>query len=172
MNLRGYTLLEMIVSVGVFSVVMLAGTGAYLTLIELNRQARATSDVVTNLSFAIDSMARNIRTGVDYHCNMTGTNCTSPLGTSFRFTDPSGDDIDYELSSSGQILATIDGVQSPITDPRITIDALNFYVRGVGTGDGIQPQVTVIVRGTAPGAKGLDVGFTIESGATQRLLDL
>ncbi len=175
-SMRGYTLLEMIVSVGIFSVIMLAATGAYLTLISLDRQARATTDVVTNLSFAVDAMSREIRTGTDYRCNKTGTNCTGTCSTSrsLRFTDAQGRQVDYELSG-GQIMARVAGAQSALTDPRISVEKFCFYVRGVGkTGDErtIQPQVTMTIRGNIPTSNGQNVSFTIQGGATQRFIDL
>lgn len=181
---RGYTLLEMIVAVGIFSIVMLAATGAYLTLIDLDRKARATNDVVSNLTFAIDSMSRATRTGTGYKCNNNASspNCTntnSP-GTSLGFTDSESPNrnILYTLEG-GQIFATIcspapcsGGAKSPLTDPRITVQALNFFVRGVGTGDSIQPQVLFTVRGVMTIGQGKTVDFSLEGGATQRLLEL
>lgn len=172
---RGYTLLEMIVSIGIFSVIMLAATGAYLKLIALDREARSLNELVTNLSFAVDSMARAARTGTDYKCNKTGTNCTN--GTSFRFTDADGRQIDYELSG-GRITESIDGSAVALTDPRITISALNFIVRGVdgGTpescGSRIQPQVIFTIQGSLATGQGDSVSFSIEGAATERLLDL
>lgn len=175
---RGYTLLEMIVAIGIFSVVMLAATGAYLTLIDLDRKARAINDIVANLSFAVDSMARAVRTGINYKCNGTGTNCTSTPGTSLAFTDESGRGISYTLSS-GQVLETITPVTgspftSAITDPSITVSTLNFYVRGVGTSGenpGVQPQVTFIIKGSIPSGHG-PVDFAVEGAGTERLLEL
>lgn len=178
MHMRGYTLLEMIVAVGVFSVIMLAATGAYLTLINLDRQARATTDVVTNLSFAVDSMARSIRTGTDYECNnVPEQNCTgAQYGTSLGFTDSDGRDVVYSLSGE-QLQVTIDPgaggpVTTPLTDPRVAVSTLRFYVRGVGLGDGIQPQVTIVLRGTMLTGEGDEVEFSIQGGATQRFLEL
>jgi prepilin-type N-terminal cleavage/methylation domain-containing protein len=169
---RGYTLLEMLVAVGLFSVVMLTASAAYLTLIDLDRQARATNDVVSNLSFAVDSMSRATRTGTNYECNMiNGNNCPTTPGTSIEFTDESGRTIDYELLN-GQMIATINGSASALTDSRITIQTLNFYVRGVGTGDGIQPQVTFIIMGVLTTGPGKTVNFSIEGGATQRVLEI
>ncbi len=170
---RGYTLLEMIVSVGIFSVIMLAATGAYLKLIALDREARATNELVTNLSFAVDSMSRSVRTGSDYKCNKTGTNCVN--GTSFRFTDADGRQIDYELSS-GRVTESINGAAVALTDPRISINTLNFIVRGVGAaescGSRVQPQVIFTLQGSLVTGQGDSVSFAIEGSATQRTLEL
>lgn len=176
---RGYTLLEMIVAVGIFSLVMLTATGAFLTLIRLDREARLTNDVVTNLSFAVDSMARTLRTGTNYDCTPASQgsydNCLGG-GTSVRFTDADGRAIVYALSS-GQITVSINGgAATPLTDPRVSIQTLTFYVRGVGTtesaGQKTEPQVTFTIYGQMTTAQGNSVDFTIQGGATQRILEL
>lgn len=169
---RGYTLLELIVSVGVFSMVMLAATGAYLNLIRLDRQTRAVNDIVTNLSFAVDTMAREIRTGTGYQCE-GATNCPSS-GTWFRFTDSKGRVVTYQIVS-GKIVATTAGIASELTDPRITISSLRFYVRGVGTTGAdllLQPQVTFAIRGSIVAGTGNTIPFSVQSSATQRLIEL
>lgn len=172
-SMRGYTLLEMTVSVGIFSLIMLAATGAYLKLIALDREARATNELVTNLSFAVDSMSRAVRTGSDYKCNKTGTNCTN--GTSLRFTDDQGRQVDLEVAG-GRITETISGSAVPLTDPRIAIDTMSFIVRGVGAaeacGSRIQPQVIFVIKGSLVTGQGDTASFNIQGSATQRILDL
>ena len=64
----GFTLVEMIVSLALFSVVLTISVGALLMLIATNQQLQAEQSVMTNLSFALDSMAREIRTGTHYYC--------------------------------------------------------------------------------------------------------
>lgn len=188
---KGYTLLELIVSVGIFSVVMLAATAAYLSLISLDRSARATTDVVTNLSFALDSMAREIRAGKLYACNNSAStfNCgyaeygTNP-GNSFAFTDGRAAPrrIVYSVNASNQLEASVtpasggSTVTYPITDSRIRIDKLNFYVKGVGaagvTGEAVvQPQVLFVISGVMQVAPDEQINFSIQSSATQRLIE-
>ena len=185
---RGYTLLELIVSLGIFSVVILVVMGAYLTLISLDRQARANSQLATSLSFAIESMARSLRTGSEFVCNgnTNSPNCTNG-GSSISFclegrTCRDGDSDEqylttYFLRSNGTIgqcsgrLCT-DSASEPLTDSRIAIESLRFYVRGVGSGDGTQPQVTFVLAGSMTTDQGETTDFNIQTSATQRLLEL
>jgi len=89
----GFTLIEMIVSLGVFSVVITIAVGALLVLIATNQQLQAEQSVMTNLSFALDSMTREVRTGTNYYCvGATNYNQFGPSGV-FR----GGIDIDDEL---------------------------------------------------------------------------
>ncbi len=68
-NTLGFTLIEMIVSLGVFSVVVTTAVGAILVLIATNQQLQAEQSVMTNLAFALDTMTREIRTGYNYYCD-------------------------------------------------------------------------------------------------------
>jgi prepilin-type N-terminal cleavage/methylation domain-containing protein len=64
----GFSLIEMIVSLALFSVVVTISVGALLVLIASNQQLQNEQSVMTNLSFALDSMTREIRTGTNYFC--------------------------------------------------------------------------------------------------------
>lgn len=64
----GFTLIEMIVSLALFSVVVTVAVGALLMLVSTNDQLQGEQSVMTNLSFALDSMTREIRTGTFYVC--------------------------------------------------------------------------------------------------------
>jgi prepilin-type N-terminal cleavage/methylation domain-containing protein len=74
---QGFTLIEMIVSLAIFSFVITIAVGALLMLMSANKQLQGEQSVMTNLSFALDSMAREIRTGTFYYCesksNYSGT---------------------------------------------------------------------------------------------------
>jgi len=65
---QGFTLIEMIVSVAIFSIVATITVGALLILIGTNQQLQTEQNIMTNLSFALDSMTREIRTGTNYYC--------------------------------------------------------------------------------------------------------
>jgi prepilin-type N-terminal cleavage/methylation domain-containing protein len=65
----GFTLIEMIVSLGIFAIVVTTAVGAMLMLISNNQRLQAEQSVMTNLSFALDTMTREIRTGFNYYCD-------------------------------------------------------------------------------------------------------
>jgi prepilin-type N-terminal cleavage/methylation domain-containing protein len=65
----GFTIIEMMVSLGVFAVVITISVGALLMLIATNDQLQAEQSIMSNLSFAVDSMSREIRTGTHYYCD-------------------------------------------------------------------------------------------------------
>lgn len=86
----GFTLIEMIVSLALFSVVVTISVGALLTLIASNRQLQDEQAVLTNLSFALDSMSREIRTGSAYVATSRPNLNAGGSGNAFR----SGNNLD------------------------------------------------------------------------------
>lgn len=75
----GFTLIEMIVSLALFSVVVTISVGALLVLIASNQRFQNEQSVMTNLSFALDSMTREIRTGTKYFCDSRNNAASGPL---------------------------------------------------------------------------------------------
>jgi prepilin-type N-terminal cleavage/methylation domain-containing protein len=83
-NNKGFTLIEMIVSLAVFAVVVTVAVGAMLVLINTNQQLQAEQSVMTNLSFALDTMTREIRTGYNYYCWSNPNNNNNGQGAIFN----------------------------------------------------------------------------------------
>ena len=187
---RGFTLVEMIVAVGLFAVVMIVCVGALLSLVSANRKAQALQSVMNNLNVALDGMARTVRMGNDYN-GMVG--CTSgydgtaphdcangttqvsfvPFGSTaedpqwvYRFT--------HDANGNGQIEKSENGTTFlPITAPEVSIDEMLFYVVGTNRHDSVQPKVVIVIKGSA-GALGTTARttFHIQATAVQRVLDL
>lgn len=180
-KVHGFTLVELIVSVGLFSIVIVIAMSAYLSLIALDRKARATNDIMTNLSFVTESMSRSIRTGTNYDCGGIGSVANCPSGSNyFSFVDENGQTDTYLLNTTDGTIRTCQNSSTctangatVLTDPRVTVTNLTFYTQGAGTGDGIQPRVVFVMSGSiTPDTQSSPVSFTIEGGATQRLIDL
>ena len=75
---KGFTLIEVMVSVMIFSVVMTVALGALLAMSESDRRAEALKSVINNLDFAMDALTRTVRTGYNYHCGVSGSDLTTP----------------------------------------------------------------------------------------------
>ncbi len=170
---KGFTLIELMVSIALFSVVVAIVAAAFTSLLSQNRIALATNNISNNLSFVVDSMERSIRTGSGYSANAS---YSGGGAASFSFTDDQGNPVTY--SSSGGSITECYGsgcTASPMTDPNITISYLRFYVQGVdtGNGDNTQPQVTFVIKGqmtTDP--VHAPVSFDIEGAATMRQINI
>jgi len=167
----GYTLIELIIAVGLFSLVMTLASGAYLVMISLNRQVQGIATGINDLSFALETMTRDIRTGSTYNCGGLG-DCPSGA-SSFSFKNKNGDQVSYSVSSS-VLQKTVGTTQSAVTGPSVTISSLTFYVFGSHRvpSDYEQPRVTIIVSGMVSAGPGKTQSFTVETGATMRGSDI
>jgi len=183
---RGFSLVEMMVSVSLFAVVMLVATGALLSLMDASRKAQALQSVMNNLNIALDGMVRGARMGSTFHCGNIGV-LTQPRdclgGDIFLAFEPFGgdpsdvkDQVLYWFDQNDRRLyKSVDGGVTgfAITAPEVQIDDLTFYVTGSTPSDSEQPKAVITVKGTA----GIDrvktrTSFSIQATASQRLLDI
>jgi prepilin-type N-terminal cleavage/methylation domain-containing protein len=183
---QGFSLIEMMVAVALFSIVMVISTGALLALIDATRKAQALQSVMNNLNIALDGMVRSIRMGHTFHCSNLGTK-TDPRdcinGDSlFAFEAFGGDSNDISDqwvywfdSGTNRIYKSENGGSTgfAITAPEVKIEDMKFYVTGTTVADDKQPKVVITMRGTAGAEKiKTKTTFSIQATATQRVLDL
>lgn len=64
----GFSLIEVLVSLSIFTIVVTISVGSLLVLIDANAKSQSMQVVMTNLNFTLDSMTREIRTGDGYFC--------------------------------------------------------------------------------------------------------
>jgi prepilin-type N-terminal cleavage/methylation domain-containing protein len=188
---RGFTLIEMLVSVALFSVVMLIAGATLLSLVYANRKAQALQSVINNLNVSLDGMVRNVREGNNYRCGGESSSygdCTT-AGTVIYFTpfgstpdDQPQDDWAYAFDSTGQYCG-VDRICEdqynqgwvPITSQEVQIKSLSFYVVGTkpaSKGGTQQPKIIFIIKGQAGLQASTISTFDIQATAVQRVLNL
>ena len=178
---HGFSLIELLVSVALFTVVMTASIGTLLALINANQKAQSLKAVINNLEFSLDSMSRTIRTGRLYYCTdsvpgtLPGTDTLDcPDGArGIVLTDDHGNRLAYRLGG-----ATIERRDSnsgatwiALSAPEVVIEDMRFYVTGSALGDTAQPTATISIRGHAGSKVSTDSSFNVETTVTQRVLD-
>lgn len=65
---KGFTLIEIIVALMIFSIVVVVALAALVRIIDANKKAQTIQDAVVNMSFTMESMTRELRTGSVYYC--------------------------------------------------------------------------------------------------------
>ncbi|MEK7531417.1 MAG: type II secretion system protein [Patescibacteria group bacterium] len=179
----GFTLVEMIVSVGLFTAVSFIATGSLLSIVLVNKKVQAQQAVMNNLNFALESMTRDIRVGKAYHCG--GGTFTDPQdcsggGDYFSFLSAeNAQQYVYRLEPGGSVIekSTEGGVLGSYTDltaEEIHINSLSFVVKGSALGDGIQPSVLIALSGYAfieSQSRPEKVDFSLQTTVSQRLID-
>ena len=68
----GFTLVEMIVSLAIFSIVAVVALGALIRIIDANKKAQTLQTAITNLNYALESLSREMRVGTKYQCGQGG----------------------------------------------------------------------------------------------------
>lgn len=169
----GFTLIEMLVAVFVFSVIMTIATGAIFSIVSANKTSQALKSVLDNMSSALDSMSRDIRYGGNYFASSE---------KEFSFEDRNGNPVIYvfdppNLSSSllpDEAVFRCDGSISDrtcfrLTAPEVHVRKMSFYVKGEDAGDQSQPRLLMIIDGYAK-AGSAQTDFNIETMVNQRNL--
>jgi len=185
-SLTGFTLIEMLVAVSVFTVVISIALATLLNLSSTHAKTASTRNVLDNFNFAVEFMARSMRTGVNYHCGSplsnlrTTRNC--PTGDDFfAFIDQFDRLVAYRLNidaaGRGSIERAECGVSGcalaqwiAVTAPEINVEKLRFYVRGAGT-DLEQPFALIIVQGSSGIKETEKTTIYLETYVTQRIFD-
>ena len=192
-------MVEVLVSVALFSIVMVVALGALVSLSSAVKRAEALDTSTNNLAAALDAMSRAIRTGYVYHC---GPGWTLPLSTQdcaggdSRFTFQDGDNpsnqVTYCLVDATADAANCSGSTScpsgdscivsrskagsafvPLTSAEVNVSNLSFIVNGSapGPGDLVQPKVTMLLVGTISLGGGVTSSFKLQTSISQHLYD-
>jgi len=67
----GYTIIETMIAVSLFILIVVAGVGALLNANVVHNKSQNMRSIIDNLSFIMEEMSRNIRTGYNYRCVST-----------------------------------------------------------------------------------------------------
>ncbi|MES2213564.1 MAG: prepilin-type N-terminal cleavage/methylation domain-containing protein [Patescibacteria group bacterium] len=174
-SVRGFTLIEMMVSLAVFSVVVVLSMSAIVSVLDSNQKSQTLRSAMDNLNVTLESMTRAIRFGTTYHCGLTGSGTADCGGgdTGMMFIGSDGVRVRYNLSE-GRIVRSSDiGAYTPMTSADIIIEKLTFYVSGSTPypGDNLQPRVVIVIKGYTGAKASTKTSFVLSTTISQRQLD-
>jgi type II secretory pathway pseudopilin PulG len=187
----GFTLVEMLVAIAVFMSVMVVAVTALISIVNANRKSQAIKSVVDNVTFAIDSISRDMRSGTDYRCGdlsssgllSDGSDCGNGSGgiqyknpdntfTQYRFVSTEESPIaNIQKRSCTPNCASWLAMTAPISNVNIT--NMTFYVLGSETslsarGSRRQPRAIITLEGVAgDDTKGTKTTFQIQTTVSQ-----
>lgn len=178
MRNRGFSLLELIVAMGVFSIAAVVVVGSFISLLDAQRRAVANQTAMDNIRFAMDAMAKEIRTGSNYANTCSFADYIPATGVkpfpcpAIKFINAKKEEVFYRWRNiDGSVIekaidpvlsfSCIDNFDDPIhsacpdtgkflaiTDEKVRIDDLKFYIIGNAPGDGLQPYVVINIEAT------------------------
>lgn len=162
---KGFTLVEIMVSLAIFSLVMVVALGAFLKIVDLNKRAQSVESAVNNLTFTIEALTRELRTGQSY------STATWPLSFIGKY-DSSNQPIyyAYRLDSNRIQRATrvgsmpVAGDFSYTTSPNVKITTLSFNLVA-----NTIPMVNIYAAGEVGSVEKAKATFDIQTSISQRL---
>ncbi len=198
---KGFTLIELMVSLTIFSMVMVVSIGTLLTLIDVNAKAQALYTASSNLAFALDSMTRELRTGYHYYCDESASHSNLPEdnssddnptrdcddpdnpGVFIAFTREkdkrrvgyrlNGDSIEVRIEEQNGAL--VQG-WTPITADNVVVTSLDIIVWNSDTffadNDTDQPSVDLRIKAYVNNGLETNTDFNIQTRIVARRLDL
>lgn len=185
---KGYTIIETMIAVSIFLVIAVTGMGALLNANLLHQKSQDVLSIIDNLSFIMEDVSRNLRTGYDYHCidgtaagSITGTDTYScpggGAGISFK-SSVDGSQWVYAVYEDGTIQKSTSsgapGTFVVLTSSEIEIDAdSGFSVFGAKPPpvDSVQPFVTIKLSGKI-NYKNVVTPFSLQTSVSQRAIDI
>lgn len=197
----GFTLVELMVTVGLFMIIVAIAVGAFTNALRAQRQVSSLISAESNVSLAVEQMARQIRTGYLFCHDATYPNtesgCDDPSNMTFPscvidtttdgpqhpiWTCPALDfytgngRIHYSLSN-GALAESINGVNGgvpmPITSGNVSVRYLQFRLFGETEADQWPPRVTISM-GIAPSSTDSAVSgdiFNLQTTVSARQID-
>lgn len=141
-NLKGFTLIETLIYVGIFSIVALSLTGILWNTLRVNSNQQAANEVDENLRYIMSVLGEKVRssTMVD-----TATSSTLVLKNS------SYEDITFSVT--GGALYLQEGSAAPVllTSNKVMVDSLTFNkIEMAGAKDGVRVDITLSYNSDKP----------------------
>ncbi len=170
----GFTIIELVISIGIFSVIVVAAISITISVMNGQLKAADIQAIQDNIRFSLELITKEMRTGSGY--NLTGI--CGALGTEITFTTSAGQTMVYYLDPATNSIMRIKGSSTcsnarQFTADEVVVEKLNFLLRGNGIGpnDG-QPVVTIIMQVRSKNAKFQNQSsMNLQTTITQRLRD-
>jgi type II secretory pathway pseudopilin PulG len=165
--------LEVIVSLGIFGIILVVTMGAFLITIRSQRIAAAEAEAAGNARFALEFISRQMRVAQ----RDDAATCVSTAGTFFdtpsendiSFINAQGDCVRFYLSG-GAIVSDAPGADTPLTSVTdTTVESLRFIVSDTPT---TQPRVTIVISVRGAGSPEAELAFlNVQTTVSPRELD-
>lgn len=135
---KGFTLVELLVSIFLFSTIMIVSVSMFVYALDLQRKAFNIQKTEESASFIMESMLKELRVS-EITLPLDDTDCPSSPSSSISVMHPDLGAITYDLEGTslrknGQI----------VSSNAIEFTKLGFCVTGAQGGDYKQPRVTIM----------------------------
>ena len=153
-NVRAYTLIEVVMAIGIFSILIAGPTGFFISSLRSQSRALGLREVIDNTSYFMDYISRALRMarkddilGVD--C-LSGTNVNyeiTHLGEGIKFRNSKDECQEFYLDGN-QLKEDKDGNALFLTSDDLDVSMIGFELSGEEQDDPIQPRITIVLEMT------------------------
>jgi prepilin-type N-terminal cleavage/methylation domain-containing protein len=120
MTKKGFTLVELMVVVGILSIIMLVISQPVSSVIKYQRESQTTDSLRDNLQFVINKMEKELKTSANVYVDDSGA---------LRFKDQNGGFVTYSFDNTNGVNGVMQRNGSAFTDASVfTVERLNFIV--------------------------------------------
>ena len=179
---QGFTLAELVISVGLFTILMSIAVGGFIQAMRNQRMIISLMAINDGMSLTMEQMAREIRTGYNFCAKNYPINtlpeCNSLGDSEIQFVNANNQVVRYRLSNSGiekGIGEEIGGgfVYNKITADNVDVKNLDFRLSGNNAGDNHPPRITVGVSfsSNSPDVKKLNISIDAQTTISARIID-
>ncbi len=140
-NKKGYSLIEIIVAIGLFSMIMIFTMGIFKSIMEGQRSAISSQNIQENLRYTFELMSREIRAAKGSHSgsecittpyykvyNTNSANDPPDSGNILYFKNKNGDCVTYATTTDNQIEITRGLYTMIVTPDEVEIKKFDFFV--------------------------------------------
>lgn len=166
----GFTLIELIVVISLAAGVFALAASVFVQTLKIQRRALFIQKVQENISFALESMAKEVRVSTVITPNTPG--CPGAPSPNLSITHPINGNIDYFLSG-GNLHRRLSGagIDTVLNSVGTQVSRLAFCVSGNSAGDQQQPRVTILLTvNNGNASPDYYTSIDIQTTVSQRLL--
>lgn len=178
---RGFTLIEMMVTITIFSIVIGVILGIFISGVQQQRIALTGQVLLDQTSYALEYMSRALRMA---RKELSAPACLSQNGLNYEITRSGAglkfinhlqnDDCQEFFLESGQLKYWKKSTEEtlPLTSNKLEIAQLKFNLTGESQGDDLQPRVTIFLEVKGKGTLEASQRIKIQTTLSQRNLDV
>lgn len=195
----GFTIIEVMIAMAIFTVIITIGIGAVLDTTTQHYRNKNIRTVMDSLDYVIEDIGRNLRLASNVRCITSANASENPIDSSGDIIPASCPDASYAYGSNRIFFRSLTGTHVgyiisvptaggtsqvlkqigddplaavPVTPPELEIDfnRSGFRVSGAEPNDMRQPVVTIRLAGKIT-YKGVDSNFEVETSVALRALD-
>ncbi|MBU3942410.1 type II secretion system GspH family protein [Patescibacteria group bacterium] len=168
---KGFTLIEMLVVVVIFSIISVSLTGVFVSSLKIQKYNLKQQQLLNQTSYFVEYMSRSIRMAKKDTIGCIDGSNFQETASSIKFATYNDECWDFYLES-GQIKINKNGTVYNLTSNDLNIDSFVVSVTGDVIGDDQQPKVTFSLNIKANNVGSSMPILKIKTSISQRNLDI